>query len=106
MFTTGSKFLIGASVVALLATVIYGVGQDGVMGTVGLASATIGLIALTVLNLILRDSNVFLDDEAPVESTAAAPSARLFWNVSSSWGRVSAPSWQTRLHRPQCQQLF
>ena len=72
MFTTGSKFLIGASVVALLATVTYGVGQDGVLGTVGLASATIGLIALAVLNLILQDSNVFADDEAPVETTAAA----------------------------------
>nr|MCH9836855.1 hypothetical protein [bacterium] len=75
MFTTGSKFLIGASAVALLATVIYGVGQDGVLGTIGLASATVGLMALTALNAILRDSNVFLDDDAPVENTAAAQPA-------------------------------
>ncbi|WP_040495920.1 hypothetical protein [Ilumatobacter nonamiensis] len=75
MFTTGTKFLIGASVVSLLATLIYGIGQDGVLGTVGLASATVGLIFLTSVNAILRDSNVFLDDEAPVESTAAAQPA-------------------------------
>jgi len=90
MFTTGSKFLIGASVVALLATVIYGVGQDGVLGTVGLASATVGLIALTVLNAILRDSNVFLDDEAPVETTAAAqpaPSGSV-WPLGFAFGAV------------------
>ena len=62
MFTTGTKFLIGASVVALIATLVYGIGQDGVLGTVGLASATVGLSALTVLNAILRDSNVFADD--------------------------------------------
>ena len=72
MFTTGSKFLIGASVVSFVATVAYGLGQDGVLGTVGLASATVCLIGLAVLNAILRDSNVFADDEAPVESTAAA----------------------------------
>jgi hypothetical protein len=90
MFTTGSKFLIGASVVALLATVIYGVGQDGVLGTVGLASATIGLIALTVLNLILGDSNVFTDDEAPVETTAAAQYAPTgsVWPLGFAFGAV------------------
>ena len=72
MFTTGSKFLIGASVVSFVATVAYGLGQDGVLGTVGLASATVCLIGLAVLNAILRDSNVFADDAAPVETTAAA----------------------------------
>lgn len=72
MFTTGTKFLIGASVVSLVATLAYGIGQDGVLGTVGLASATVALIGLTVINALLRDSNVFLDDEAPVETTAAA----------------------------------
>jgi len=90
MFTTGSKFLIGASVVALLATVIYGVGQDGVLGTVGLASATIGLICLTVLNFILGDSNVFADDEAPVETTAAAQYAPTgsVWPLGFAFGAV------------------
>ncbi len=72
MITTGSKFLIGASVMALIATLVYGIGQGGVLGTVGLASATAGLIGLAVLNAILRDSNVFSDDEAPVETSSAA----------------------------------
>jgi len=90
MFTTGSKFLIGASVVALLATVIYGVGQDGVLGTVGLASATVALICLAVLNYILGDSNVFLDDEAPAESTAAAQPAPTgsVWPLGFAFGAV------------------
>lgn len=90
MFTTGTKFLIGASVVALLATVVYGLGQDGVLGTVGLASATIGLILLTVLNAMLRDSNVFADDEAPVETTAAAQKApgASIWPLGLAFGAV------------------
>jgi len=90
MFTTGTKFLIGASVVALIATLVYGIGQDGVLGTVGLASATVGLIALATLNAILRDSNVFADDEAPVETTAAAqraPGASI-WPLGFAFGGV------------------
>jgi hypothetical protein len=72
MFTTGSKFLIGASVMALIATIIYGLGQGGVLGTVGLASATFALMVLATLNAMLRDSNVFSDDPAPVETSSAA----------------------------------
>lgn len=90
MFTTGSKFLIGASVVAVLAAVIYGIGQGGVMGTVGLSSAALGLIGLTTLNMILRDSNVFADDEAPVESCSAAqyaPAASV-WPLGFAFGAV------------------
>lgn len=75
MITTGSKFLIGAAVLATIGAVLYGVTQDGVMGTVGLVSAAIALTGLATLNALLRDSNVFLDDEAPVESTAAAKRA-------------------------------
>ncbi len=81
MFTTGSKFLIGASVVALIATLVYGIGQGGVLGTVGLASATAGLIGIAVLNAVLRDSNVFSDDPAPVETSSAAQ----FAPPSSVW---------------------
>ena len=90
MFTTGTKFLIGASVVALIATLVYGIGQDGVLGTVGLASATVGLMALATLNAILRDSNVFVDDEAPVETTAAAqrPPGASIWPLGFAFGAV------------------
>ncbi|MEP4651265.1 MAG: hypothetical protein ABJ314_13855, partial [Ilumatobacter sp.] len=81
MITTGSKFLIGASVMAFVATLVYGLGQGGVLGTVGLASATAGLIGLATLNAILRDSNVFSDDDAPVETSSAAQHAP----ASSIW---------------------
>jgi hypothetical protein len=90
MFTTGSKFLIGASVVAVLSAVVYGIGQGGVMGTVGLSSAAAGLIGLTTLNLFLRDSNFFADDEAPVELAAAAqyaPSASV-WPLGFAFAAV------------------
>ena len=34
MFTTGSKLLIGAAVLATLSAIAYGVTQDGIMGTI------------------------------------------------------------------------
>ena len=67
MFTTGSKTLIGLTVLATVSAIVYGIAQDGVRGTIGLASAAVVLGALTAANLYLRDSNVFLDDPAPVE---------------------------------------
>lgn len=72
MITTGSKFLIGSSVLATIAAIVYGVTQDGVMGTIGLSSAALVLTALATLNVLVRDSNVFIDADAPVESSAAA----------------------------------
>lgn len=90
MITTGSKFLIGACVTALIATLVYGIGQGGVLGTVGLATATVGLIGLASINAMLRDSNVFADDEAPVESSSAAqfaPAASV-WPLGFALGAV------------------
>lgn len=91
MFTTGSKFLLGASVVSVLAAVIYGVTQDGVLGTVGLVSAAVAIITLTTANLLLRDSNVFVDDESPAESTSAAQGApgNSAWPLMFAFGSVS-----------------
>lgn len=84
MITTGSKFLIGSAVLATIAAVLYGVMQDGVMGTVGLASAAVCLTLLAVVNASTRDSNVFLDDGVPAESVAAArrPTARTPWPLA------------------------
>ena len=39
MFTTGSKLLVGGAVLATVAAVVYGVTQEGSLGTVGLISA-------------------------------------------------------------------
>ena len=58
MLTTGSKFLIGASIAALVSAIAYGVTQDGVMGTVGLLSAAFALAFLAGVNLFTRDSNI------------------------------------------------
>ena len=90
MFTTGSKFLIGAAVTATVAAIVYGVGQGGVMGTVGLVSAAVALAVLAGLNLYLRDSNVFVDDDLRAETTAAAqraPGASV-WPLAFAFGGV------------------
>ena len=39
MFTTGSKLLIGSAFAAALFALVYGVTQDGTLGTLGLISA-------------------------------------------------------------------
>jgi hypothetical protein len=72
MITTGSKLLIGSAVVATLAAIMYGITQDGVLGTVGLASAAVALAFLAGVNLAIRDSNVLDTDPASVEASAAA----------------------------------
>ncbi|MEL6890051.1 MAG: hypothetical protein AAFP84_00525 [Actinomycetota bacterium] len=72
MFTTGSKTLIGAATLATIAAIVYGVTQDGVRGTIGLVSAATVLAVLSAANVALRDSNVFVDDPAPVETVSAA----------------------------------
>ena len=90
MITTGSKFLIGSAVMATIAAIVYGITQDGVMGTVGLASAAISLVVIATLNVMLRDSNVFVDDPAPVETAAAAkvaPDASV-WPLAFAFGGV------------------
>jgi hypothetical protein len=78
MFTTGSKLLIGGAVVAVVAAVVYGTTQEGVMGTVSLVSAAVGLAFLAAINVWARDANVRPDDAtAAVTSPAARPAPRL-----------------------------
>ncbi|MEM1333519.1 MAG: hypothetical protein AAGG08_08690 [Actinomycetota bacterium] len=90
MFTTGSKTLIGGAVLATLASVLYGVTQSGVRGTIGLISAAVALATLAGLNVALRDSNVFVDDPAPVESTSAAqrPAGTSVWPLGVAFSGV------------------
>jgi hypothetical protein len=73
MFTTGSKLLIAATVVAIVAAVLYGVTQEGTLGTIGLTSAAVALAFLTAINFYVRDSNVPAMDTA---AHATAPAAR------------------------------
>jgi hypothetical protein len=72
MFTTGSKLLIGAAVLATISAIAYGVTQDGVMGTIGLTSAAIVLWFIAIVNLFIRDSNYWADEIASIEAAPAA----------------------------------
>ena len=73
MFTTGSKLLIGSTVIATIAAVLYGVTQQGTLGTIGLVSASVALAFLTTINMFVRDANVSAMD---IDAHAAAPAAR------------------------------
>ncbi len=88
MFTTGSKFLIGASVLAAISAIVYGVAQDGVMGTVGLASAAVALAFLAGINIHTRDSNIWDDEISSVETAPAAarPPANSIWPMAFALG--------------------
>jgi hypothetical protein len=90
MFTTGSKFLIGATVVATIAAIAYGVTQQDEVGTVGLASAAISLAFLTGVNLFTRDANVWADEISSVETAPAAVRAprNSIWPLGFALGAV------------------
>lgn len=90
MLTTGSKFLIGASIAALFSGIAYGVTQDGVMGTVGLLSAAFALAFLAGVNTFTRDSNIWADEISSVESAPAAarPPADSIWPMAFALGAV------------------
>jgi hypothetical protein len=90
MFTTGSKFLIGSAVVAAISAIAYGVAQDGVMGTVGLASAAVALAFLAGINIYTRDANIWADEISSVETAPAAarPPANSIWPMAFALGAV------------------
>src|SRR4051794_18588286 len=84
MFTTGSKLFIGATALAIVTAIVFGVTTGGVVGwtaTVSLIGAAIALAFLTGLNFYTRDGNVPTQD-AEANTTAAAaqePPTRTFW---------------------------
>ncbi len=88
MFTTGSKLLIGASVLAAVSAIAYGVAQDGVMGTIGLVSAAIALAFLAGINIYTNDSNIWDDEIESVETAPAAarPPANSIWPMAFALG--------------------
>ncbi len=57
MFPTGSKLLIGATVLAAVVTVVYGVATEGALGTIGMAFATVALALLSGIVIYARDAN-------------------------------------------------
>lgn len=90
MLTTGSKFLIGAAVLATVSAIAYGVTQEGVMGTIGLVSAALALAFLAGVNIYARDSNVWADEISTVESAPAAARtpADSIWPMAFALGAV------------------
>lgn len=90
MITTGSKFLIGSAVFAIFATIAYGISQDGVLGTVGLASAAASLTFLAGVNVFTRDANVSANDASGIETCVASEPApgNSIWPMAFALGAV------------------
>jgi hypothetical protein len=93
MFTTGSKLFLGATVLSLAGTLIYGANSGGPVGTVGLVTVTIVFAFLTGINFWVRDSNVSAMDTAGIETSAAAHAApgRSMWPVVAGAGAALVP---------------
>jgi hypothetical protein len=91
MFTTGSKLLIGSAVAAAVFAVVYGITQDGALGTIGLSSAAAGLALLAGINTWVRDSNISaMDTEAFASSAAAQAQARpSLWPLLAAIGATA-----------------
>jgi hypothetical protein len=90
MFTTGSKLLIGGAVLATVAAVVYGLTQEGSLGTVGLISTAVALAFLAGVNLYTRDADVSAMDPAALTQSAAAgpPPAVSMWPLVGAVGAV------------------
>ena len=75
MFTTGSKLFLGATVLSIVAAVVFGVskgGADGWLGVIGLLSAAVAFFLLFCVNYYTRDGNVSgMSDNATSQSPAA-----------------------------------
>lgn len=72
MITTGSKLLVGSAGLAWVAAAVYGIAQEGILGTIGLISLAVALSLLAGINLFIGDSNVSAMDHESFESSAAA----------------------------------
>jgi len=77
MFTTGSKLFLGATVLSIVAAVVFGMsvgGSAGYLGAVPLVSMAIGFAFLFCVNYYTRDGNVSaMSDDATTASAAAQP---------------------------------
>lgn len=84
MFTTGSKLFLGATVLSIVAAVVFGAskgGSDAWLGVVGLLSASVAFALLFCVNYYSHDGNVSgMSDNATTQSAAAQPPAeRSMW---------------------------
>lgn len=90
MFTTGTKLLLGSTILAIVAAIAYGISQDDILGTVGLASAAVALAVVTGINVFTRDANVWVDEVASLDTVAAAanPPGNSIWPLLFAGGGV------------------
>lgn len=81
MFTTGSKLLLASALLAAVFAALYGVFQEGALGTITLVGAACGLSLLAGINIFARDSNVSaMDHDAiPLAAAAQAPARPSLW---------------------------
>jgi len=91
MFTTGTKFFLGATVVSFVAAIAYGVsngGGAGWMGTVGLLHVAFAFAFLAGMNIFVRDGNVpgQEDDAGTTCSAAQPPVSRSMWPAMCGLG--------------------
>lgn len=90
MIPTGSRLLIGATLLSIVAAIVYGTTVSGTLGTTGLISLAIAFGVITAINLFARDSDVSVKDPtAATQSAAAHPAPRpSLWPIVAGGGGV------------------
>lgn len=86
MFTTGSKLFLGATVLAVVAAIVFGLsngGSSGWLGVIGLLSAALVFAFLFGVNYYTHDGNVSaMSENATIDAPAAQPPVgRSIWPV-------------------------
>jgi hypothetical protein len=86
MFTTGSKLFLGATVLAFVAAIVFGLskgGSAGWLGVIGLLSAALVFAFLFGVNYYTHDGNVSaMSENATIDAPAAQPPVgRSMWPV-------------------------
>ena len=94
MLTTGSKLFLGATVLSVVAAIVYGLstsGGFGWLGVMGLLTAAVAFAFMFCINYYTRDGNVSaMSEEATAESPAARPPAtRSMWPLIATATQLS-----------------
>jgi len=91
MFTTGSKLLIGSSVLATVAAVVYGITQNEALGIVGLVSVACAMAFLAGVNMWAADSNLSALDTTAVATSEASddPPGASIWPMVFAVGAAA-----------------
>jgi len=91
MLTTGSKLFLGATVLSVVAAIVYGLstsGGFGWLGVMGLLTAAVAFAFMFCINYYTHDGNVSaMSEHATAESPAAQPPAtRSMWPLIAAVG--------------------